>query len=662
MNIFQQILSTFSKNQLTKFYDRSITIFYKNSSIRIFNIFVTDDSAEVSGSTNPHTQNRPIQSGHDIQGCANKPFKPRKRQRKESQRALAKRLRNSGQSYINVKGNVVPGKMFNNDDCGCPKKCLELITEDERRQQYEIFIKMCDFGKQNAYLCGLIHQAPIQQRRPRDGSKGSKKSTNLYYVHKGDNTVRVCKQYFLKTFLVSDGRVTRAINKIRSGYSPGDDLRGKHVAAQKISPEQKEHVRNHINMFPAFQSHYSRKDNPNRKYLDPDLNMRQMYNLYEEFCTGKQLDPVKEHAYRYIFNNEFNLQFHHPRKDTCKNCDKYRQMINVENNTEKKAALEREHTLHLAKAERARDSLKADGVLAKENPDTYTITEDLQKALPFPKLTVSEAYYRRKMYCYNLGVHDVAKKLGYMYVWDETTASRGSQEISSCLVKHIKQNLHKHVIIYSDTCTGQNRNIKVSLSLLKLTQETSVEIIDQKFMVSGHSYLPNDSDFGLIEQAARNKIIYTPDDWYSVIRTSRKQNKFMLIKMHEEDFLSVDALEKAVTRRKKDITNTAVQWLRYEKNKPYSILYKYTLNEDFPFSEINVKPRKAGRPLDLGSIIQEKLYNGPRVINYLKKRDMLYLLKYIPPIHHNFFKSIRSSQDVEDMGPLTPGEVEEEES
>lgn len=622
------------------------------------NCLVPDDADDDSAHGDENVQ--------DFQGCQNKPFKPKKRQKKESRREMAKRLRNSGQSYINVKGNVIPGKVFVNVDCGCPKKCQELLTEEERRRQYELFMKMDTFGKQNAYLCGLIHQASIQQRRPRDGSKGNKSVTNLYNIQKGTKTVRVCKKYFLKTFLVSDGRVTRAINKIKTGLSPGNDMRGRHEAATKISLEDKEHVKNHINMFPAFQSHYSRKDNPNRKYLDPDLNIRKMYNMYIEHCNAKQMTPVKEHTYRYIFNNEFNLQFHVPRKDTCKNCDKFKQMINVEMDPQKKTILETEHNLHLAKAEKARECLKIDSERAKEHEDIYTITEDLQKALPFPVLTVSEAYYRRNMYCYNLGVHDMAKKLAFMYVWDETIASRGSQEISSCLVKHLSHYPHKHVIIYSDTCTGQNRNIKMALSLLKLTQETCIEVIDQKFMVSGHSYLPNDSDFGMIEQAAKKKLIYTPDDWYSIIKTARKTNKFMLIKMEQGDFFSVDALEKAITKRKKDTENEIVnwlkvQWFRYSKNKPYTLSYKYTLNEDIPFREIDIRPQKTGRPMNFQSINQGKLYNGPRLINHLKKRDMLYLLKYIPPVHHNFFRGIKGSHDEEDEGPLVPEEEEEEE-
>lgn len=39
---------------------------------------------------------------------------------------------------------------------------------------------------------------------------------------------------------------------------------------------------------------------------------------------------------------------------------------------------------------------------------------------------------------------------------------------------------------------------------------------------------------------------------------------------------------------------------------------------------------------------------------------MLYLLKYIPPIHHPYFRNIKSSQDVDDVGPLDDDEEIEE--
>lgn len=75
----------------------------------------------------------------------------------------------------------------------------------------------------------------------------------------------------------------------------------------------------------------------------------------------------------------------------------------------------------------------------------------------------------------------------YFYVWDETLASKRSQEIASYLVKHIKfiaTNKDK-IISYSDSCTEQNLNIKIVLYLLKvmILQQTNILFIGQKFLI-----------------------------------------------------------------------------------------------------------------------------------------------------------------------------------
>lgn len=62
------------------------------------------------------------------------------------------------------------------------------------------------------------------------------------------------------------------------------------------------------------------------------------------------------------------------------------------------------HELHLRKAETARNSLRQDTEKSKKDSTYYVMTFDLEKALPFPILTTSVAYYKRNMYVYNLGV------------------------------------------------------------------------------------------------------------------------------------------------------------------------------------------------------------------------------------------------------------------
>ena len=73
--------------------------------------------------------------------------------------------------------------------------------------------------------------------------------------------------------------------------------------------------------------------------------------------------------------------------------------------------------------------------------------------------------------------------------------------------------------------------MNIKLIWLKVVQslENNIDIIDHKFLLSGHSYLPNDADFGIIEMALRKKnILHTPHDYYDVMTQCRKHDKFIL--------------------------------------------------------------------------------------------------------------------------------------
>ena len=66
-----------------------------------------------------------------------------------------------------------------------------------------------------------------------------------------------------------------------------------------------------------------------------------------------------------------------------------------------------EHNIYLRCAELARKSLKQDQDFARNNLDVYfAFSFDLEKALPFPKLSISIAYHKRNMYILNLGCHN----------------------------------------------------------------------------------------------------------------------------------------------------------------------------------------------------------------------------------------------------------------
>lgn len=141
----------------------------------------------------------------------------------------------------------------------------------------------------------------------------------------------------------------------------------------------------------------------------------------------------------------------------------------------------------------------------------------LEKSLHTPVLTTGIVYYKRQLWTYNLGVHDCRRDKGCMHMWNESVASRGSYEVGSCIISHIKEmeTDATRLILYSDACVGQNRNIFLVCLWMHIvaSDEYSFTEIDHKFMISGHSFLPNDRDFGQIEQS-RKKImqIYVPED------------------------------------------------------------------------------------------------------------------------------------------------------
>lgn len=73
-------------------------------------------------------------------------------------------------------------------------------------------------------------------------------------------------------------------------------------------------------------------------------------------------------------------------------------------------------------------------------------------------------------------------------------------------------------------------------------------VIDQTFLISGHAYFPNDSDFASVESEVKTRPIYVAEDWFIV--TCRRQKKFIIFRMNREHFVSTKKLEETVIRRK----------------------------------------------------------------------------------------------------------------
>ncbi|CAG4933963.1 unnamed protein product [Parnassius apollo] len=224
----------------------------------------------------------------------------------------------------------------------------------------------------------------------------------------------------------------------------------------------------HIDKFPKYKSHYYRAQT-DRMYLPPDMTLSKMYDLYlSDASSDESRKTVSFASYKRIFCTKFNIQRKKPQKDTCNKCDLLAVKIRDTTSQETKLNLEKERQQHHKEAEDARAMKKQEIALAKTYDHIETLTFDMEKTLPMPRIPTNVVFYKRQLWLYNCDVHPGKTGKGFCYVWVEGKAGTGAQEVGSTLRKHISLNLDskvKELILWLDSCGSQDRNIKLTLLL-----------------------------------------------------------------------------------------------------------------------------------------------------------------------------------------------------
>ncbi|KAK4298288.1 hypothetical protein Pmani_029355 [Petrolisthes manimaculis] len=341
-------------------------------------------------------------------------------------------------------------------------------------------------------------------------------------------------------------RLTTALRKVTSIGMVISDQRGRHEPANKIVGAKAFHVREHIKLLPAMSCHSSRVNAPHRKYLEYRFTTEKLFVSYMEWLRDTYPEEKASlHYYSDVFTKEFNISFEQPRTDTCTTCNTFD--VSIKNSNGDQAAVDdliRQKKEHQQLAQQAQDFMKKIG--EDNDPETRAICVDLQQTLPTPKITACVAYYKRKMWTYNLCIHNLKTNTSIMYLWDETQAKRGSCEVASCIKHWIDEESNiadfSQLVVVSDNCAGQNKNINLVLFYLRELHSRRLMSIDHVYLVPGHSYMACDRALGNIERHLRRvPILYTPEDYAYHIEQSVSR-RYKVMRMKQAMFLNIGVL------------------------------------------------------------------------------------------------------------------------
>ena len=558
----------------------------------------------------------------------------------------AKRAHNLGIAHISLRGKNVPARvMREGSDASCKRNCMGKFTNEQRQKIHDAFWKSGDHQTQWIFLSSLVKTSPVKRRTGQAAYDQDPKRnvSNKYYLKVGVDEIQVCLKMFLDTFTVSSQFVQTALQKTKRGDGlPSPDKKGKYVKKRVVSTIITENVKAHIKKYPRVPSHYTRKRS-SYMYLDPHLNMTVMYRMYKTE-RGNSPHTATLRQYRDVFNT-YKIKFLKPKKDQCGVCLAYKYK------REKTPEDTQKYEEHYGKSKRnqAIRQAQCDAAVAKaaagENSTECVATFDLQSVLSTPKSENGDFFYKSKLNCYNFTIFESGSQQAYNYVWDQTIANRGSNEIVSFLYDFITLRYEQGVrafYFWSDNCYGQNKNRSLFSLYHLLCSRLHIKIV-HRYLIKGHTYMTCDSVHATIERQARKAEIFTPSEWYALIKASKKQSPLYIVKQVKQDSIfDMKELAKHLNWAKFPVSKIEEICLDWEK--PGVASFKRDL--DGPASTVSILKRQRGGQVNWKTCRFQQAYSGPILLRARVLTDLKWFCNkgYIPPASLPFYNNLFQEQ------------------
>jgi len=232
----------------------------------------------------------------------------------------------------------------------------------------------------------------------------------------------------------------------------------------------------------------------------------------------------------------------------------------------------------------------------------------------------------------------------YLCVWHEGIASRGANEIISSFVKVVTSRIttKKKIEMWCDNCAGQNKNKMLVFAMFYLVKSGWFESIECRFLVSGHSFMPCDQDFAMIEKRKKRFSAMVPTEIKELIQSSKLNNPFEVVDIEDGDIIDFNVMaNQFLNTTKMGISNVTGIKVTMQSLLKGFVLTKLTYGDIENWQEIKV----AKRGVNLMNIPEDlpKVKTG-RVIDEKKANDLLKMLDYLEPKYREFYTQLCSKK------------------
>ena len=479
--------------------------------------------------------------------------------------------------------------------------------------------------------------------------RGVRKSMFHKYTLAGTN---VCKDFFLSTLVCGQGFLEYTLKNRDPLF--GTAKKGRAGGARPHRSEAIVALRQFIEGLPVQEPHYTRRDSTKRYLPQGFESLSKVYRLYVKHV---QRDFVSKPTFLKTLK-EYNVGITVPKKDKCKMCsskDEVAPTILQEHT----ALKNRVNEYHLDRQKAASESHKV-------------ISFDLQKVLATPHGNSMTIGYSRKYAYYNQTAYESGSQKAYCFCWGEVDGGRGANEVVSCLQKYLVQQDTagiETVEVFADSCAGQNKNRAMAGMLIQvLLSAQSLKALTMTFLIPGHTYMPVDSVHSLIERSARNRPVWAPSQWDTVIEyaiVDPNKKPYEVIHLKNEEILDWKALGNSMfPQHKKNVRWSSVrQFHTTVVGGAHLLRVKYDIDDEWEVIQPNKKRGRGQSGIYYG--LPDRAYQGKLPISVQKYNDLAKFCTGNPPaiprIHHEEYRQMRTDAVVRDC-LIEPDEDEVDEA